>query len=267
MPINLFPTSIRQAWKTPVYCGGNPPARLRLVWNYRNARTRNGTTAVQALKQARQAVELNKSIYTCHGGIGAPFKVGSDSCRWVDDTAAHGLREVGTADSVARQAVQHTGWYLSEDNDTGETAFGVVFQLPAHKGTCRYVAGYRTSNDSDGSAAVCFHDITDDSTTAAIWADRLAEIQAEQARDYNSAWHAGTRYAELSEEIASLRVEILNLCSEIRAMGKSFPKAICTALRGKISDNLRAMDRNRRKREKLLDIYGNADGFAEGTGV
>lgn len=266
MPINLFPESIRKAWMTPVYCGGTPPARLRLVWNYRNGRT-HGTTAVKALKQARQAVEQNKFLYIHGGGIGKPFKVGSDSVRWVDGTAAHGLREVGTADSVARQAVRHTGWYLSEGNETGETAFGVVFQLPAHKGTCRYVAGYRTSNDSDGSAAVCFHDITDDSATAAIWADRLAEIIAESEREYRESWQAGTRYSELSEEIAALRVEILALCGEIRSMGKSFPKAICTTLRGKISANLRDMDKKRRKREKLFDSYGNADGFADGMGV
>jgi hypothetical protein len=266
MPINLFPESIRKAWMTPVYCGGNPPARLRLVWNYRNART-HGTTAVQALKQARQAVEQNKFLYVHGGGIGKPFKVGSDSVRWVDDTAAHGLREVGTADSVARHAVRHTGWYLSEGNDTGETAFGVVFQLSARDHTCRYVAGYRTSNDSDGSAAVCFHDITDDSTTAATWADRLAEIIAEQARDYNSAWQAGTRYAELGNEISETRREILDLCREIKSMGKSFPTAICKTLRGRISDNLRQIDKFRRKRAELEYNYGSADGFAEGAEI
>jgi len=105
--------------------------------------------------------------------------------RYVEN-ASNGLRFIGASHEVAK-SIQHTGWYLSEDNWPGETVHGGVWQLPARKGTPQYVGGYIAPYIDEG-ATICFTDITDDPITAAIWADRMAEREAETAREDDRAF-------------------------------------------------------------------------------
>jgi hypothetical protein len=233
---------------------------IRTVWTYRSYRNQ-GATALTALELARKVAKDGRYGSYSPGGIGAGFKVGSSLCRWIDSPEDYGLREAGRADSLCR-SIKHTGWYLSEDNETGETAFGVVFRLPARKGQSIFVAGYRTSYDDSG-AAVCFES-TEDETQAAQWSDHIAEILAEKERDYNTAWQAGSRYSGYGSDISAIRQDILALCKDIKESGRSFRSAVCKTLRESISSKLQEIDRLRRKRAQLLETYSHNDGFAAG---
>lgn len=113
-------------------------------------------------------------------GIGAPFKVASDLCRWIEKPSDFGLRFVGYANKVAPRSVRRGGWSMDDDGCSGDVARGVVFQFPARNGRPRFVAGIADPYN-DGPAVVSF-DVTDCETTAAHWADQLAERYAEKER-------------------------------------------------------------------------------------
>lgn len=126
---------------------------------------------------------------------GAPFRIRSYECRWIEKPSAVGLRETGKAEDIAR--LRHSGWYL--DDTYSETAHGLVFQLPTRKGQPRYFAAMADPHN-DGPALVEIGDIYDSAEEAARAADGLAERYAEGEREYNDAWQRGnTARAKASE--------------------------------------------------------------------
>ena len=136
---------------------------------------------------------------------------GERRLRWIEN-AADGLRFVGYADELAR--LDHTGWYL--DDCCGDTVRGAVWQLPGRHGAPLYVPGY-ADPWNDGAACLSFDDLTDDKTTAALWADSIAERMAEAERDYQRAASAGFEFGELAEEIARRRRENSRLAARTQS--------------------------------------------------
>lgn len=122
--------------------------------------------------------------------------VGRDGNHWVENIDGS-LRFVGLAHDLIRLA--HAGWFLSEDGWSGETVAGAVWQLPAKNGKPRYVAGFQDHYNAE-SALICFGDITDDKTSAAIWADHMAERYAEEAREYDAIFQEEQRAGEEAEQ-------------------------------------------------------------------
>lgn len=178
--------------------------------------------------------------------------------RWIE-CARCGLRRIGFADEIL--GLRHRGWFTHDGGDPSETYRGVVYQLPARDGKTLYVYGYQDPNEN--SALLSF-DWAEDKEEAARNADRLADIFAEEARDYDRAWQAGQRYRELGEEIADMREEALAIGSEMRAARRTMESAaptICATLRKKIMELYRRIQKTRRERADLLDNYGRADGF------
>jgi len=132
------------------------------------------------------------------------------------------FRFVGFADQVAKRAVQHTGWFLADDGWTGETARGVVYRLPAKDGAERFLAGYVTSYSSDDGAAFERETFATE-LDAALRADRLAELAAEEERDYCAATSAACSILETREEVATIRANALKLAKERRELCASLP--------------------------------------------
>lgn len=192
---------------------------------------------------------------------GADFKIGSDSVFWCEHPDTH-LRRVGYSDecSESRSLRYNRGYYVSED-DCGEVARGVVFQLPGKNGSPRFM--YGVADPFNDGPVMLSHDITECKANAAIWADQLAQCYAESEREYQEISNAGFQYRELGEEIAAQRRDTLALISE----AKGFQRA----LRGlpetrrliaqEIKRYLRETRRDRKKRAELLAMYGKSDGF------
>ena len=209
-------------------------------------------------------VQANRKRYpSTRGGMrgGEDWKLGSDSVFWCEQPDDY-LRRVGFADECGLRSIDHTGWYMSDENWTGEKARGVVFQLPAHKGKPRFISGIADPNNE--GAAILSLEMFDEKEDAARNADSLAEIYADKERDYQRAWRAGQDYRELGDEIPALRVETLALFSERRELkalvGDKF-KAACRALNQTIKANWRDIKAARDKRETLFSDFGNVDAF------
>lgn len=182
---------------------------------------------------------------------------GYDHVRWVEH-AADGLRLVGFADKIV--GLRHMGWYTDEDG-YGDTYRGVVYQLPSGGDGERFAYGY-ADPCNDGAALLCF-DLEGSKEDAARAADQFAEIFAEEAREYSTAWGAGRRYEDLGEEIKEARKEALAIGAEMRANKSVQAPASCNVLREKIISLYHQIKRARKEREDLIDSYGKHPGWEE----
>lgn len=208
--------------------------------------------------------------------IGGPD---SDGARWIAHPERAGLRFVGFADEIAGRAIDHSGWFI--DCHESDTYRGAVYQLPARKGRARYVPAYRegceirrTWHDmsGEGAARLAFGDMIEgerlDSSfdedsgkrDAAYRADSIAEIGADRAREYDSAWRAGRAFAEHMESAQAARAQARELIGDIRrARGDAgfcerFP-SIGKALRSAIRDALETWQGERAKACELWEEY------------
>lgn len=262
---------IREAFRQPatVY-GGTEPAEYRLVRTYRAWRA-DGRTATEALERARNGAARYPS--TGADSFGATF---GDGLRWIERPESAGFRFVGFADDVAPRRVDHTGWYTREDGfASGEKLRGAVYQLPARNGRPVYVAGYQEEGfGSEGAAALKLGRLfygersdesgCDASRDAASAADGIAERMAEESREYDEAWQAGSRWSDLADDIATMRRSALEILKERRAV--KLPPAMCAAVRAKVESLLDSISATRAKREELASGYWNRDAFNEGAG-
>lgn len=179
---------------------------------------------------------------------------------YVESPEAIGLRLVGavTADFGGRRdAWDNFGcckWITRPYGETFDMAQGLVWQMPGRKGESLFVAGY-AQEDSEGYT-IDFGRIfleprgdyarnpreMDAAIDAARHADSMAETFADEEREYQTAWQAGTLYADKSEEVATLRVKIMAILKERRsARGAGNYHALCDALKDKVSDMFGAL--------------------------
>jgi len=227
-----------------------------LLNSYRYWRQQAPTrTAEMALFNARKDAANGKTRYPASGGMGAAFKVGADMCRWVESPKEYGLRFVGPADEVASQSIQHTGWFLDDDHQD-ETARGAVFQLPARNGKPQFVAAV-LDPCNNGPAIVAFDDITDEATTAASWADQLAECYAEEERDYRRGSNARFVFDELGCDVVSNRREALTLIREAKALRDAFGPKVCATVRAAIESLIRDIRKARARRARLESEFAS----------
>lgn len=138
----------------------------------------------------------------------------------------------------------HTGWYTSEDGDTGILKGAVLSFRHPHK----------INSDEDGShvfyLSATYHSDWDGITVytdtihetrrgAALYADECARVGAEQAREDAEQYEREQRATEAREELHGLNVSTLALIREIKATRKTLTPAICSALTGALKTALR----------------------------
>ncbi|WP_316228706.1 hypothetical protein [Bradyrhizobium sp. SZCCHNR1045] len=231
----------------------------KLLNEYRRQR-RNGIKPGLAVGRARYALETGNTScvgytsFIAPATIGAPFKVGADICRWIEEPADYGLRFVGTADKIAPRSVRHTGWFLA-DEGVGEKARGVVFRMPSRNGRALLVAGIADPYN-DGPAIVSF-EITDDEITAALWADQLADRYAETEREYQRVTSARIRFDELADRVSGERKQCRALIAELKPRMRSFGPATRKALRGAVADLLESIGQARQERAAIVHAFGS----------
>lgn len=191
------------------------------------------------------------------------------------------FRDTVAAHDVSGAGVEHTGWY---DNPHGESfrdgsglCFGVVCQLPGRNGRARYVAGYQFGDWEGGptldltmiyeSPAESSWDAPDALTDAARAADSMAETMAEKEREYQTAWGAGSAYADKLEQEAAARAEALAILEERRAvrdmMSALYP-ALCDTIRGRVAALVETIRESRQERAELAS--GDSEPFYFWTG-
>ena len=209
------------------------------------------------------------------------------------ETWPQGWRLLGRADEVCKREgsrrVDHGGWYTEDEGDSGTLA-GYVLQIPARNGEPQYVPG--TAHSEWDGVTLYPLDRYDSPVDAAAVADQIAERAAEKERDYNRAWQAGQRWADLGEEIAELRKGIIAAVRQFREARRSLRLAdadpngeahwtgedgaptagtfdrLCEIIRADVSHDLEEIRKARETREELTESvwteYRSA--FNEGAG-
>lgn len=233
-----------------------------------------GKPAVEALAAAKAlpaAYVKGRGYYGSSGPWGAPYVDSGDTLRHCSDTRAAGLRFVGYADELA--GLRHTGWHCDEEGR--ETLRAAVYQLPGKGRHARLIYGYQEHEGrgemNEGSATLCVSDIrradmreafgnldeADETRDAARSADSLAEHDADKRRDYDSAYQAGRKAAEIDAELIDTRRELLPLLAELRTerkrlaapAGMAARPAICATLRAAVDSMLETISDKREARE------------------
>ncbi|TPN04494.1 hypothetical protein [Mesorhizobium sp. B2-1-2] len=203
------------------------------------------------------------------------WQPGKPGIAFVQDIDGAGLRHVGNVEAESHGGRNtwsnrdSCGWY--SDNDQSETIFGVVYQLPGRDGKARFVAGYASAGDCDGAPTLDFGTIYSENMRgdfynesaqdleaardAARAADSMAQRAAEDEREYQAAWQAGSQFAGLAEIVADNRKAALELLAERRKAatagnGVTF-QAICGAIRDKVESCLAEIAEARAERKKL----------------
>lgn len=182
------------------------------------------------------------------------------------------VRNVRDAHDIAR--LGHTGWYDNPDNESWRDGsgliLGVVAQLRGRNGRAVFVPGWRMGDSCDGGVQydmraqfVADGSSESDAESAAhdcaLRADGMAESVAESAREYNTAWRAGTLWADV--------LAILSERRAARSMVGALP-ALCDAIRGRVDSLLSERAELHAERARLADgdseygFYPDADARA-----
>ncbi len=186
------------------------------------------------------------------------------------------------------------GWYTDPHggvfNDGSGLCYGVVYQLTGKDGKARFVAGFQFGGVDGGPSldlATIYesgeegadYDSAEDSGVV-IAADDMAKKAAEEEKEYQTAWRAGSDYAEAAEDVGTLRREALAILKERReaaTTGPAFP-ALCDAIRGRVESLREEMAEAREKMSELAaGDYGELifwpgeerlqSAFCEGAGL
>lgn len=266
--------------------------------------------AVRALELAREDVAAGKRRYPSplkpypvatpqhdESATVASYRV---ERRWYVDVDRVHLRLVGKVepDSSRFTTRDGLGWYTYPDGfsskDGSGLCWGVVYQLSGKDGRPRYVPGYVMGGSDDDNPVLDFSDIrvgdrsefsinpNDDPAArdAAATADSMARIAAEKECEYQEAWQAGARYADLGEQLAANRSAVL---STIRAMKgacatlRDLPEVLRTRLARSIESDLETRSELQSERRKLwaeVEHLRNShwrshlwSAFADGAGI
>lgn len=250
-----------------------------------------GLPASIALAKAREDAAANKQRYSTSGDASYQNSPSERSGRWIEDPSAAGLRFVGWSDELS--GIDHFGWYLNDD-DQDEVARGCVYQLPARNGRPIYIEAIRVgstgrnrrswSDQSSGRDSGCaivylnenhegkpgYTDNEKAKRDAAHGADEEARIYGEHEREYQRAWQAGSRAADLLEHIKDDSSTIKGLVAELRQLKTIVPvqsaPLACQTLRATIKTLASNIRQARARIEKLRDEYSGNDAFADGFG-
>lgn len=248
--------------------------------------------AVEALARARRDVAEGKKRYPPSlPKFGAGWREESDRLRLVGRV----VPDCGGRDGIWSRR-EDTGWYTDPFGEcfrdgTG-LCWGVVYQLPGRRGESRFVAGYQFGG-CDGGPSLDLSRVfveprgeyradatdLDAARDAAFHADAMARKAAEEEREYQTAWRAGSRYLAEGETIDAAREELREILAERRKVkGAGEYPALCRALRSRVADLWQQIQDARETRKTLAE--GDApnlyfwkgdkrlqDAFCEGAGL
>lgn len=178
-------------------------------------------------------------------------------------------RDLGTLDKLYPRMFDHTGWYA--DNYQDALIVGHVCRMRSPRGTLYIPATMNTGCDGTvhyiNDAELVPKGATEEEhesaqREAARSADRYAQIEAEEARDWDAKSKAEADIEEARAEIHGINQTTLSLIREIKQHGKKYTPAVCIALASTIKAGLR--DRAKQFkiiREREADYWTAAPGY------
>lgn len=126
------------------------------------------------------------------------------------------FRVVEDAHKVEYSNIDHRGWY--EDSKQDGLIVGKVLRLTSIKGEGRYIAAtYGTNYESVTLYLNC---IFDEASEAAKYADKMAELEAEVARETDAQYQAEQEIADNESEISDTRIACLQAIKEYKKLIK-----------------------------------------------
>lgn len=252
-----------------------------------------GKPATRALELARLDVAAGKARYASSNIYPAvswqdervgnlPFPQYKRRIAHIDEPAKAGLRFVGRVmvEPSYRNGYwdkhERCGWFTYPNGETFKDGtglcYGVVYQLPGKNGKSRFVPGYQFGG-VDGGPTLELSNIFEDVAPGNAWdvnpcdydaarecaryADGMAQAAAEKERAYQAAWQAGSRYAELSEEVKGTRRSIIEAIKELKAARAALNNdqskygTLCGIVRSEVESMLADISKARQTMEKL----------------
>lgn len=247
-----------------------------------------GKPATRALALARQDVAGGKTRYASSDIFPAvswqdeqignlPFPQYKRRIAHVQTPAKAGLRLVGrvNAEPGHRNGYwdkhERSGWFTYPDGTTYKDGsglcYGVVYQLPGRNGKSRFVAGFEFGGVDGGptlelgrifesEAPGNSWDVNpcdyEGAREAARYADDMARVAGEKEREYQTAWQAGSRFADIRSEMQSDKRQLREILAERRAVkGKGDYPALCLAIRSTVLALVKRISKARATMQKL----------------
>jgi hypothetical protein len=212
----------------------------------------------------------------------------SERLGYVESPEKIGLRLVGRvmADCGGRNGIWDTrddsGWFTDPNADVFKDGtglcYGLVYQLPGRGGKARFVAGYQFGG-CDGGPMIDFGTVFEGDTrdhwsggynpkevdaalTAARSADSMANREAEEEREYQTAWQAGSMYAQTKEEADGHKADIRRYLASRRELKAEAARIglhldapkfapLCDMIHNAVSGCIAELQEARAKMEKL----------------
>lgn len=218
----------------------------------------------------------------------------SERLAYVESPEKAGLRLVGRviADCGGRNGIwdkrDDSGWFTDPHGDVFKDGtglcYGLVYQLPGKDGKSRFVAGYQFGGVEGGpmidfgtvfeEPAAYYEPIRkeahgtyggywnyqdnplemDAARTAARSADSMAKSAAEDEREYQTAWQAGSLYAQTKFEISEHKANIKKWLAERRKAKEANIfgyDSICGLIRSAVTGGLNEISEAREKMRQL----------------
>ena len=167
---------------------------------------------------------------------------GADGQIFTDSIDQYG-DNIGDAHEIVR--LNHTGWYA--DNFQDALIRGAVCRIRSPRGTLYVPVTYCTEWDgtthhmrhaelAPKGASEADHETA--KRDAALYADHIAEREAESAREADAKFQAEQQIENARAEIHDINAQARALIKEIKAAG-GFTTAVCGALKNQLADYLR----------------------------
>lgn len=189
---------------------------------------------------------------------GPVFMDGGEPVRFLECVEGSGLVVVADNATERMTGRRTTGYYVDawQDRSQHGAVLGTRGEDVGGSPRARYFAAI-PDPDNDGAFRVLWRPQATFSEAAAM-ADSWAERDAESQREYDAAWQAGRRFAEIAEEIAEDRREALQILRDRRAASGS--PALCAVIRDKVESLVESIREARAARERLAQ--GDGEGAA-----
>lgn len=211
--------------------------------------TRSRLAAIQTLRTTRSDLWKSPGLddhWRTYATKAYPAGIhwrGNDRSEFYTDRPRQFFRFTGYCDDI-HSAIRHRGWFVDSFQD--ETARGIVYQLPARNGECRYLAGVE-----DPWANTFFETILyEDKVEASRAANGLAESFAEHCREDHEEQERLREIKENQQEATSLRNRIRILSRSIR-VGYAHPPEIASAAKRHLQSLRRELLRLNEETAKL----------------
>lgn len=243
--------------------------------------------AWDALNLARRDVAAGTARYSsspwARGFPPVNSRPDSDGTYFIQDPESVGLRLQYEGRELP--GIDHGGWYTNpygeSFRDGSGLCYGAIFLLPGKGGKARAVAGYKHGGqegycvDLGTVYTVTADDLRPELATVARVADSMAEHAGAAEREYQTAWQAGTHYADTVSELSELRQELLEVLAARRASGFSVSRKTLIATVSRFLESiceLKEKARNLREGdyENLMFYTGDSrlqSAFCEGAGL